>query len=61
MVKFPEAQQRLFTHVYVCRNCKTKMKSTPVKINLKKLVCKTCGKRNFRPIKKGVQKAAAAA
>lgn len=58
MAKFPEAQQRLFMNVYVCRSCKTKVRSTPVKVNLKKLVCRRCGKRNFRPIKKGQQKAA---
>ena len=61
MVKFPEAQQRLFTNVYVCRSCKTKMKSTPLKVNKKKLVCKNCGKRAFRPIRKTQQKVGAGA
>ena len=59
MAKFPEAQARLFKNIYVCRNCKTKMRSTPQKVNLKKLVCRKCGKRVFRPIKKAQQKAAA--
>ncbi len=59
MAKFPEAQARLFGNVYVCRGCKTKMKSTPQKVNLKKLVCRRCGKRAFRAIKKAHQKAGA--
>ncbi|MEK6934621.1 MAG: hypothetical protein AABW46_01965 [Nanoarchaeota archaeon] len=58
MVKFPEAQKRMFHNVYVCRSCKTKMRSIPKKVNLKLLVCKKCGKRHFRAIKKGAQKAA---
>jgi len=57
MVKFPEASRRLFHNVYICKSCNTKMRSIPKKINLKVLVCKKCGKRNFRPIRKGVAKA----
>ncbi len=57
MVKFPEATKRLFHNVYVCKNCNTKMRSIPKKINLRELVCKKCGKRAFRPIRKGQQKA----
>lgn len=57
MAKFPEAQRRLFHNIFVCRNCKTKMRSTPQKINLKKLTCKNCGKKVFRAIKRSRQKA----
>ena len=59
MVKFPEAQARLFNNVYVCRSCKTKIRSTPQKVNLGKLICRKCGKRVFRAIKKVQQKAGA--
>ena len=59
MVKFPEAQKRLFGNVYVCRNCKSKMRSNPQKINLGKQKCRKCGKKAFRPIKKAQQKAGA--
>ena len=58
MVKFPEAQARLFGNVYVCRNCKTKIRSTPQKINLREVVCKNCGKRIFRAKRKAQQKKA---
>ena len=59
MAKFPEAQVRLFKNVYVCRNCKSKIRSTPQKVNLKLLTCRSCGKKVFRPIKKAQQKAGA--
>ena len=59
MQKFPEAQMRLFGHVYVCRNCKAKIRSNPQKINLGKQKCRSCGKKVFRPIKKTHQKAGA--
>lgn len=59
MTKFPEAARRLFHNVYVCKNCKTKMRSIPKIVNSKKLVCKKCGKRVFRSIKKAQQKATA--
>lgn len=57
MAKFPEAKARLFDNVFVCRNCKTKIRSTPLKIKLKKVVCRKCGKKVFRTIKKAKQKA----
>jgi len=60
MAKFPEAAARLFHNVFVCRNCKTKIRSTPQKVILKKLKCRNCGKKVFRPIKKSQQKASSA-
>lgn len=59
MAKFPEAQARLFGNIYVCRHCKSKIRSNPQKINLKKQKCRKCGKKDFRPIKKSHQKAGA--
>ena len=52
MVKFAEAQARLFRNVFVCRRCKTKMRSTPLKIIQKNLVCRNCGAKAFRPIRR---------
>ncbi|MFH1592401.1 MAG: hypothetical protein ABIB47_03475 [Candidatus Woesearchaeota archaeon] len=60
MAKFPEAASRLFKNVFVCRNCKTKIRSTPQKIIQKKVACRKCGKKVFRAIKKSQQKAGAA-
>jgi ribosomal protein L40E len=52
MAKIPEAQDRLFKNVFVCKNCKTKKKSDIQKILKGKVRCRKCGKTAFRPIKK---------
>ncbi|QQG39056.1 MAG: hypothetical protein HYS32_01180 [Candidatus Woesearchaeota archaeon] len=56
MAKFPEATGRLFRNVYVCRRCKTKMRSSPLKILWKKVICKNCGGKALRPIKSKASK-----
>ncbi|MEK6862987.1 MAG: 50S ribosomal protein L40e [Nanoarchaeota archaeon] len=52
MVKFPEASARLFHNIFVCKRCKTKMRSRPIKVIQKKLVCRKCGSKSFRVIRK---------
>lgn len=52
MVKFKEAQARLFRNVFVCRKCKTKVRTSMIKILQKKVTCKNCSSKAFRPIKK---------
>lgn len=52
MAKFPEAQNRLFKNIFVCRKCKTKQKSTMQKILRGELLCRKCGGKAFRAIKK---------
>lgn len=52
MARFPEAVERMFGNVFVCRRCKTKIRAQILKILQKKISCKKCGGRNFRPIKK---------
>ncbi|MCS7106284.1 MAG: 50S ribosomal protein L40e [Candidatus Aenigmarchaeota archaeon] len=51
MVKksFPEALQRLFFRVYVCRVCKTKMRADPAKVQDGKVKCRKCGSKSLRP------------
>ena len=52
MAKIAEATNRLFKNVFVCKNCRTKIKSDPQKI-LKGLVkCRKCNKKAFRPLRK---------
>lgn len=53
MVKFPEASQRMFKNVFVCRRCKTKQKASPQKIIKRMVACKKCGCRALRPMRKG--------
>jgi len=52
MVKFPEATNRILKNVFVCRRCKTKMKSTPLKVLQKEIICRNCGAKAFRPIRR---------
>ena len=52
MVKFPEAEARLFRNVFVCRDCSTKMKAPNLKVLAGKVTCKKCGGHVFRPVRK---------
>jgi len=52
MAKIPEAQNRLFKNVFVCKKCQTKVKAEPLKILGGKVKCRKCKKRAFRPLRK---------
>jgi hypothetical protein len=52
MVKFPEAEKRLYRNVFVCRKCKTKTRAPNLKILSGKISCKKCGRTVFRPVRK---------
>ncbi len=52
MAKFEEASKRLFARTFVCRKCKKKIRTEPIKVIQKSYVCKNCGCKAFRPIKK---------
>lgn len=54
MVKktFPEAMQRLFHRVFVCRICKSKIRADPAKVKEGKVKCRRCGSHALRPKKK---------
>ena len=43
---------RLFGRKWVCKKCKTVMKADGSKVRAKKLICKNCQGKNFRPKKK---------
>jgi len=45
MARFPEAEQRLFQKVYVCKKCKTVNKP---KSRRKPLKCRKCGSKDLR-------------
>jgi ribosomal protein L40E len=51
MVKkaFPEAMQRLFLRVFVCRVCKSKIRADPAKVRQGKVKCRRCGSKYLRP------------
>jgi len=52
MVKFPEADIRKFRNVFVCRKCKSKIKSPNMKIIQGKVSCRRCGSRMFKAVRK---------
>jgi len=52
MVKFHEADVRLFKNKFVCKGCKSVLKTSMAKVLAKKVTCKNCGAHNFRPKRK---------
>ncbi len=52
MVKFHEAEIRLFRNVFVCRKCKTKIRAPNIKIIQGKVKCRRCGGRAFKAVRK---------
>ena len=52
MVKFPEANKRLYGNVFVCRKCKTKIRADPPKVKKGKISCKKCTSTALRPVRK---------
>jgi ribosomal protein L40E len=52
MVRFPEAEERMFKNVFVCRKCKSKVRSTTMKVINGEVKCRKCGYKVLRPIKK---------
>jgi|TARA_Y100000310_G_scaffold343874_1_gene453620 predicted Zn finger-like uncharacterized protein len=52
MAKIPEAQNRIFKNVFVCKKCQTKIKANPIRILEGKVKCRKCKKRALRPLRK---------
>jgi len=52
MAKIPEAQNRLFKNIFVCKKCQSKIRAEPQKILKGKVKCRKCKKNAFRPLKK---------
>jgi len=52
MAKLPAAQARIFKNIYVCKNCKAKIRTEPLKVINQKVKCRKCGSKAFRPIRK---------
>ena len=52
MAKIPEAENRLFKNVFVCRRCKTKIRAPTLKVISGKVRCRKCGSRALRPVRK---------
>lgn len=52
MAKIPEATNRLFKNVFVCKSCRAKIKASSDKILKGKVRCRKCKKNAFRPLRK---------
>jgi len=52
MAKFPEATARMFHNVFVCKKCKSKIRTSMTRVLQKKTMCRRCGSKALRPIKK---------
>ena len=52
MVKFAEAEVRMFRNVFVCKDCKSKMRAPNMKILAGKVKCKNCKSPALRPVRK---------
>ncbi len=50
--KIPAAQNRLFKNIFVCKNCKHRMRVEPLKILGGKVRCRKCKKSDFRVVRK---------
>ncbi len=50
--KLPAAQARMFKNVFVCKDCKRKIRTEARKVSEGKVKCRKCGSRAFRPIRK---------
>jgi ribosomal protein L40E len=50
--KFPEAEARLFSRVFICMKCGARMKADASKVKTGKVKCRKCRRKQFRPIKK---------
>ncbi|MBN1923374.1 MAG: hypothetical protein JW791_01265 [Nanoarchaeota archaeon] len=48
MVRIPEANKRLFSNIFVCKKCKTKVRSDSNRIRNKEVKCRKCNSKEFR-------------
>jgi len=49
---FSEAIARLYSRVFVCRVCKSKIRADPAKVKAGKVKCRRCGSKALRPKKR---------
>ena len=49
MVKFPEAEARLFKNKFVCRKCRSVVRAPSRKIAEGTIKCRKCGSHVFKP------------
>ena len=50
--KIPEAMNRMYKNVFVCKDCSTRIRVDSKKLLSGKVRCRSCGRKSFRAIKK---------
>ena len=56
MARFKEADARIFHGVFVCKKCKSKIRTSLFKVRDRKTKCRKCGSKALRPKKKDFKK-----
>ena len=51
---YPEAMERIFRRVFVCRVCKTKKRADSIKVKNKEIKCRKCKSTALRPKKRPI-------
>ena len=52
MAKFQEAENRLFKNIFVCRKCKSRNRTTNLRVLAGKSSRRKCGSRAMKPVRK---------
>lgn len=52
MAKLAAAQARLFKNIFVCKDCKSKIRAEPIRVISGKVKCRKCGSKALRPKRK---------
>lgn len=52
MAKLPAAQARIFKNIFVCKECKSKIRTEPIRVISGKVRCRKCHSNRLRPIRK---------
>jgi len=52
MAKLAAAQARIFKNIFVCKNCKSKIRTEPIRVINGKTRCRKCKSNKLRPIRK---------
>ena len=52
MAKFKEAEARMFRNIFVCRKCKSKIRTNNMKVLQGKVSCRKCKSKALRTVRK---------
>lgn len=50
--KFPVAEERLFSRMFICMKCYAKIRADLHKVRAGKIKCRVCKSKTLRPVRK---------